>query len=162
MKLYIIHSVCGVGINMTGHQAWRLINLVCNELTLVGKELQITKCCQSQLITNYRLNNITVLEKFPYMHTVFYCFLIYLCLGSKKYIFAWFAVMKFSHLRASKTPSVLMLPAWHVFMFIPESSLVMHGENCDIEVMQRCLLFWIWGSDSGGYEDCGHLGCYAV
>jgi hypothetical protein len=77
-------------------------------------------------------------------------------------IFAWIAVMKFPHLRANKTPSVLMLPAWHVFMFIPEASLVMHGEDCDIEVMQHCLLCWIWGSDSGGYEDYDHLGCYAV
>jgi hypothetical protein len=53
-----------------------------------------------------------------------------------------------------------MLPAWHVFMFIPESSLVMHGENC--EVMQRHLLCWILVFDSGGYENYGHLGCCAV
>jgi hypothetical protein len=85
VKLYIIHGVCGVGINMTGHQAWWLINLVCNELTVVLKELQITNCCQSQLNINYCLNDTTELEKFPYMCTVFYCFLIYLCLGSKVY-----------------------------------------------------------------------------
>lgn len=49
-----------------------------------------------------------------------------------------------------------------MFVFIPESLLVMQSEDCDIEAIQHRLLHWILGSDSDGYEDYGQLGCYIV